>query len=177
MSKAIYAALAATAFCGLMAACNGTGGAPDAAASADATEAGAASGKKYLSQPLVSEMYTADPSAHVWNGKFYIYNSHDVDGPTPEDDLGGHFEMRDYHVLSMDKVGDKVTIGPLALDVKQVPWASKQMWAPDAAFKNGTYYLYFPAKDKQGAFRIGVATSKDPMGPFKAEPQPIKGSY
>src|SRR3546814_13434543 len=51
------------------------------------------------------------------------------------------------------------------------------MWAPDAARKNGTYYLYFPAKDKEGVFRIGVATSKDPMGPFKAQPQPIKGSY
>ena len=58
-----------------------------------------------------------------------------------------------------------------------VPWAEKQMWAPDAAKKGDTYYLYFPAKDKQGAFRIGVATSKDPMGPFKAQPQPIKGSY
>nr|WP_236549299.1 glycoside hydrolase family 43 protein [Novosphingobium sp. TCA1] len=177
VSRRIYAALAATAFCGLMAACNGTGGAPEATASADSASSEAASDKKYLSQPLVSEIYTADPSAHVWNGKFYIYPSHDIDGPTPEDDLGSHFEMRDYHVLSMDKVGGKVTIGPVALDVKQVPWADKQMWAPDAAFKNGTYYLYFPAKDKQGAFRIGVATAKDPMGPFKPQAEPIKGSY
>ena len=176
MSRRIYAALAATAFCGLMAACNGTGGAPEATASADA-QSEAASDKKDLSQPLVSEIYTADPSAHVWNGKFYIYPSHDIDGPTPEDDLGSHFEMRDYRVLSMDKVGGKVTIGPVALDVKQVPWADKQMWAPDAAFKNGTYYLYFPAKDRQGAFRSGVATSKDPMGPVKPPAEPIKGSY
>ncbi len=131
----------------------------------------------YLSQPLVTDMYTADPSAHVWNGKIYVYPSHDIDGPTPEDDLGSHFEMRDYHVLSMDKIGGPVTVGPVALDVKDVAWADKQMWAPDAAYKNGTYYLYFPAKDKEGAFRIGVATSKDPMGPFKAQPQPIKGSY
>ncbi|WP_303763056.1 glycoside hydrolase family 43 protein [Sphingobium yanoikuyae] len=141
----------------------------------------AASGKRdaseYLSQPLVSDIYTADPSAHVWNGKIYVYPSHDIDGPTPEDDLGSHFEMRDYHVLSMDKIGGPVTVGPVALDVKDVPWADKQMWAPDAAYKNGTYYLYFPAKDKEGAFRIGVATSKDPMGPFKAQPQPIKRSY
>ncbi|WP_442802145.1 glycoside hydrolase family 43 protein [Sphingobium sp. CR2-8] len=132
---------------------------------------------EYLSQPLVTDMYTADPSAHVWDGKIYVYPSHDIDGPTPEDDLGAHFEMRDYHVLSMDKIGGPVTVGPVALDVKDVPWAQKQMWAPDAARKNGTYYLYFPAKDKEGAFRIGVATSKNPMGPFKAEPQPIKGSY
>ncbi|WP_201785553.1 glycoside hydrolase family 43 protein [Sphingobium cupriresistens] len=131
----------------------------------------------YLSQPLVKDIYTADPSAHVWNGKIYVYPSHDIDGPTPEDDLGAHFEMRDYRILSMDKIGGPVTVGPVALDVKDVPWADKQMWAPDAAYKNGTYYLYFPAKDKEGAFRIGVATSKNPMGRFKAQPQPIKGSY
>jgi hypothetical protein len=132
---------------------------------------------RYLSQPLVSEIYTADPSAHVWDGKIYIYPSHDIDGPTPEDDLGAHFEMVDYRVLSMDKIGGKVTVHPVALHVDQVPWASKQMWAPDAAKKNDTYYLYFPAKDKQGAFRIGVATSKSPVGPFKPQPQPIKGSF
>lgn len=132
---------------------------------------------EYLSQPLVKDIYTADPSAHVWNGKIYVYPSHDIDGPTPEDDLGAHFEMRDYRILSMDRIGGPVTVGPVALDVKDVPWADKQMWAPDAAYKNGTYYLYFPAKDKEGAFRIGVATSKNPMGPFQAQPQPIKGSY
>ena len=133
--------------------------------------------KRYLSQPLVSEIYTADPSAHVFDGRIYVYNSHDIDGPTPEDDLGAHFEMRDYRVLSMDSVGGPVTVHPVALDVKDVPWADKQMWAPDAAFRNGTYYFYFPAKDKQGAFRIGVATSTSPVGPFTANPQPIKGSY
>ncbi|WP_429598121.1 glycoside hydrolase family 43 protein [Sphingomonas zeicaulis] len=148
-----------------------------AAAPVRADEPRAPDGRRYLSQPLVSEIYTADPSAHVWNGKIYIYPSHDIDGPAAEDDLGGHFEMRDYRILSMDKVGGKVTIHPVALDVAQVPWAEKQMWAPDAAYRNGTYYLYFPAKDRQGAFRIGVATSKSPVGPFKANPQPIKGSF
>lgn len=134
-------------------------------------------GRRFLSQPLVTEIYTADPSAHVWDGRIYIYPSHDIDGPTPEDDLGSHFEMRDYRVLSMDDIGGKVTVHPVALDVKDVPWAEKQMWAPDAARKDGTYYLYFPAKDRQGAFRIGVATSSSPVGPFKARPQPIKGSF
>ena len=132
---------------------------------------------RYLSQPLVSEIYTADPSAHVWDGKIYIYPSHDIDGPTPEDDMGSHFEMEDYRVLSMDKIGGKVTVHPVALHVKDVPWATKQMWAPDAARKGDTYFLYFPAKDQQGAFRIGVATSKSPVGPFKPQPQPIKGSF
>ena len=70
-----------------------------------------------------------------------------------------------------------MTAHPVALKVEDVPWAEKQMWAPDAAFKKGTYYLYFPARDRKGVFRIGVATSKSPAGPFKAERKPIKGSF
>lgn len=133
--------------------------------------------KKPISQPLVKHIFTADPSAHVFNGKIYIYPSHDFEAGIKEDDLGSHFGMRDYHILSMDSVGGKVTDNGIALDIKDVPWAGRQMWAPDAAYKDGTYYLYFPVKDKTDVFRIGVATSKSPTGPFKAEKEPIKGSY
>lgn len=147
------------------------------ATSAEAEEAEKASAA-YLSQPLVTEIYTADPSAHVWeDGRIYIYASHDYEAGVPADDLGSHFAMRDYHVLSMDRVGGEVTIHPVALDKDQVPWVGRQMWAPDAAYKDGTYYLYFPAKDKDDIFRIGVATSDSPVGPFKPQPEPIRGSY
>ncbi|QJD79262.1 glycoside hydrolase family 43 protein [Spirosoma rhododendri] len=135
-------------------------------------------GKTPISQPLVSHIYTADPSAHVFNGKIYIYPSHDIDAKdVKEDDDGGHFAMRDYHILSMDKIGGPVKDNGVALDIKDIPWAGRQLWAPDAAYKNGTYYLYFPVKDKQDVFHLGVATSKSPVGPFKAEPQPMKGTY
>ena len=137
----------------------------------------APNGRQYLSQPLVTSIYTADPSAHVFHGKIYVYPSHDVPTDIPDDDLGSEYAMHDYRVLEMDLIGGPVTVGPVALDVKDVPWASKQMWAPDAAYRKGTYYLYFPARDKQGVFRIGVATSSNPLGPFKAEPEPIKDSF
>lgn len=128
-------------------------------------------------KPLISHLYTADPSAHVFNGKIYLYPSHDIEANVPQDDEGGHFNMRDYHVFSLDRIGGKVTDHGVALDLKDVPWASRQLWAPDAAYKDGTYYLYFPAKDKNDVFRIGVATSQSPTGPFTADPRPIEGSY
>ena len=134
-------------------------------------------GRRYRSAPLVTNLFVADPSAHVFNGRIYVYPSHDVDAGIPDDDLGNQYAMRDYRVLSMDRIGGPVTVGPVAIDVKAIPWASKQTWAPDAAYRNGTYYLYMPARDRQGIFRIGVATSKSPTGPFKAEPQPIRGSF
>jgi hypothetical protein len=147
-------------------------------AAAPADTAAAAQGKsKYLTQPLLSSIYTADPSAHVFNGKIYIYPSHDIETGMPENDKGDHFAMRDYHILSLDSIGGKVTDHGVALDLKDIPWAGRQLWAPDAAFKNGTYYLYFPVKDKQDVFRMGVATSQSPTGPFKADATPIAGSY
>jgi hypothetical protein len=133
--------------------------------------------KIYLSKPLVSHIYTADPSAHVFDGKIFIYPSHDTAMGLPEDDEGGHFNMMDFHILSMDAIGGKVTDHGVALSIKNIPWAKRQLWAPDAAFANNTYYLFFPVKDKSDIFRIGVATSNKPEGPFKAEPNPIKGSY
>lgn len=126
---------------------------------------------------LVDHMYTADPSAHVFNGKIYIYPSHDIESGVPENDNGDHFNMQDYHVFSMDSIDGEVTDHGVALDVKDVPWSGRQMWAPDAAEKNGKYYLYFPLKDKNDIFRIGVAVGDKPEGPFVAEPRPIDGSY
>jgi GH43 family beta-xylosidase len=133
--------------------------------------------KKYISEPLISSIYTADPSAHVFNGKIYIYPSHDIESGIPQNDNGDHFNMKDFHVLSMDSIGGKVTDNGVALDIKDIPWAGRQLWAPDAAFEKGTYYLYFPVKDKTDVFHIGVATSKSPVGPFKAEAKPIGGSF
>jgi hypothetical protein len=133
--------------------------------------------KKAISQPLVKHMYTADPSAHVFNGKIYIYPSHDVDAGDAFDDLGSHFAMEDYHVLSMASPTSEAVDNGLALHVNDVPWAAKQMWAPDAAEKDGKYYLFFPAKDHEGVFRIGVAVSDSPVGPFTPQPEAIKNSF
>ena len=88
--------------------------------------------KKAISQPLIKHIYTADPSAHVFNGKIYIYPSHDVDAGEAFDDLGSHFAMEDYHVMSMDDPNGEAKDNGVALHVNDVPWAAKQMWAPDA---------------------------------------------
>lgn len=128
-------------------------------------------------EPLVTHIYTADPSAHVFEGKVYIYPSHDRDLDVESNDNGDQYMMEDYHVLSMDNLNSPVVDHGIALHLDNVTWAKRQMWAPDAAFKNNTYYLYFPAKDKDDIFRIGVATSKSPAGPFIPQSDYIKGSY
>jgi len=134
--------------------------------------------KNSISKPLVLDQFTADPSAHVFDNKIYIYPSHDIDAGIPFNDNGDHFGMRDYHVFSMNDPSDSYAkdLGKI-LDINDVPWAKRQMWAPDIAKKDGKYYFYFPAKDKNDIFRIGVAIGDSPSGPFLPDSNPIKESY
>ena len=100
--------------------------------------------------PLIRHIYTADPSAH----KLYIYPSHDRETDIESNDSGDQYDMVDYHVFSMDAIDGEVVDHGIALALEDIPWASRQLWAPDAAYKNDTYLFYFPAKDKDGILRL-----------------------
>ena len=123
--------------------------------------------------------YMADPSVHVFGNRLYIYHSHDIETGAAFDDDGGHFQMRDYHALSIsgNPLEAAVTDHGVILDVDQVPWAEKQMWDNDVVEKDGRYYLIFSAKDYNGVFHLGVATSERPEGPFIPQEHPIRGSF
>jgi len=48
--------------------------------------------------PFIREIYTADPSAHVWaDGRLYVYASHDIAPPR------GCALMDQYHVFSNNR--------------------------------------------------------------------------
>ena len=138
-------------------------------------------GQSYALNPFVTHIYTADPSAHVFENRVYVYPSHDQDHPN-------WFNMVDYHVFSSGDLKNWVDHG-VVLHLNQVPWenptAKKWMWAPDCAYKGGMYYFYYCASTSSESsqqnmvkkdFKIGVATSKSPMGPFVPEPNPIAGT-
>lgn len=134
-------------------------------------------------KPLITHLYTADPSAHVFNNRLYIYPSHDRDTATSSNDNGDQYDMADYHVFSLPSLATSsseeiaVTDHGTVLSTPDVPWASKQLWAPDAAERNGKFYLVFPARDHEGLFRIGVAVGESPEGPFVPEKRFWEGSY
>ena len=126
---------------------------------------------------LVPNDYMADPAVHVFENKLYIYPSHDRESGIPENDNGDHFDMNDYHVFSLEDIDGEVTDYGVVLKVADIPWAGRQLWDCDVAFKDGKYYMYFPLKDKTDIFRIGVAVSEKPYGHFIPEKHPIPGSY
>lgn len=126
--------------------------------------------------PVIHDLFTADPTARVFNGKVYLYPSHDilpVEGTRPN-----WFCMADYHVFSSENLVDWTDHGVI-VSQEQVPWGNPtgySMWAPDCVEKGGKYYFYFPNAPKSGrGFAIGVATADQPEGPFRLESEPIKG--
>ncbi|SEU19176.1 family 43 glycosylhydrolase [Paenibacillus sp. NFR01] len=117
--------------------------------------------------PAITSIYTADPSAHVWeDGRVYIYASHDTD-PARGCDL-----MDRYHVFSSPDMVNWRDEGEI-LSSDDVAWGRPEggfMWAPDCAYRNGTYYFYYPhpsGTDWNATWKIGVATSGKPASGFQ----------
>ncbi len=144
-----------------------------AVGAAGLTQAGTAR----ATNPLILDQFTADPTARVFEGRIYVYPSHDI--PPQPGCRPNWFCMEDYHVFSSANLTDWTDHGVI-LRQTDVPWADPAayaMWAPDCVFKNGTYYFFFPARDRTGVFRIGVARSPRPGGPFRPEARPIDGVF
>lgn len=135
--------------------------------------------------PIIRDQFTADPSARVFNGKVYLFPSHDIKAPEGKNLRKDWFCMADYHVFSSENLSDWTDHGVIVSQEK-VPWVdsmSYSMWAPDCVEKNGKYYFYFPAnKNAAGpngrrGFGIGVAIAEKPEGPYIPQPEPIKGIF
>lgn len=128
--------------------------------------------------PFITNQFTADPSARVFNNRVYVYPSHDI-RCGPGKGRPNWFCMEDYHVFSSENLTDWTDHGVIVSQDK-TNWTAPtaySMWAPDCVYRNGKYYFYFPApaKDttKGRGFSIGVAIADKPEGPFTPQPEPI----
>jgi hypothetical protein len=128
--------------------------------------------------PIIGDQFTADPTARVFNGRVYVFPSHDILAK-PGQGRADWFCMEDYHVFSSSNLTDWTDHGVI-ISQNKVNWVdstSYSMWAPDCIEKNGKYYFYFPAGVKAGSgrgFSIGVAIANDPAGPYTPQAEPIK---
>jgi hypothetical protein len=133
----------------------------------------------FAQNPIIRGQFSADPSVRVFEGKVYLYPSHDIlagEGRGRD----GWFCMEDYHVFSSTNLTDWTDHGVIVSQDK-VPWVNSRffnMWAPDCIYRNGKYYFYFPALANDTTtgrgFSIGVAVSDEPYGPFIPQTEPIK---
>ncbi|MDV7185924.1 family 43 glycosylhydrolase [Lutibacter sp. TH_r2] len=131
----------------------------------------------FSQNPLVTHMFTADPTARVFNNKLYVFPSTDIVCEEGKSQNG--FCMPSYNVFSTEDLTTWTDHG-LIIDQTDVPWGKKDgfgMWAPDCVEKDGIYYYFFPAppEDGKGFRRIGVATATSPEGPYTLEDNYIQG--
>ncbi|VGO15736.1 Arabinoxylan arabinofuranohydrolase [Pontiella desulfatans] len=84
--------------------------------------------------PIVTHMFTADPTARVWDdGRLYVYPSTDAYPAI------GCSLMDGYHVLSTDDMVTWTDHGEI-LHSRDVEWGREEggfMWAPDCMYRNG----------------------------------------
>ncbi|MDC1470058.1 family 43 glycosylhydrolase [Flavobacteriaceae bacterium] len=105
-------------------------------------------------------LYVCDPAAEVFEGKVYVYCSHD------QPDAVDYESMKDYVILESSDMKTWINHG-VSLDPqldKGFEYAKSNMNAPDAAYKDGWYYWYFPSDITY----VGVAKSQSPIGPWES---------
>lgn len=119
--------------------------------------------KIYAQVPLLSHVYAADPSAHIWpedENTLWLYTSHDQPGTNT------HKTMYSYHAFSTTDLVNWIDHGRI-LSVNEISWASTMAWATDAVYWRGKYYLIHCMKERAtGTTRTGLAVSDYPQGPF-----------
>ena len=114
-------------------------------------------GSARADNPIIPHQGVCDPRIHIFNGKAYLFSTHD-DGP-------GHpaFTMHDWQVFSSpDLVSWKKEFVLRPEDTFMGPISD--CWATDGAERHGKYYFYF----SEGQSCLGVAVSTNgPGGPYK----------
>jgi beta-xylosidase len=107
---------------------------------------------------LISTRFSADPSVHFFNNKFYVYATND------QDNSGTYWDSTDWRLFSSADLKSWQDEGSF-LDISVFSWAGKtaKAWAPGAIERNGKFYFFAPVGGKQ----IGVAVSDKPNSGFK----------
>lgn len=105
--------------------------------------------------PIIRDQFVADPSAHVFNGRLYLYLTNDSGND------GTYWNGKDWRAFSTADMRVWRDHGSIA-NVGNFGWAKELAWAPGAVSLDGAYYLIVPVERT----KIGVLRSKSPTGPF-----------
>ena len=82
----------------------------------------------FATNPLIMDQFTADPTARVFEGKIYVYPSHDIKPPPGYNGRPNWFVMEDYHVFSSENLTDWKDHGVI-LTQTGVEWADPTAYA------------------------------------------------
>jgi len=115
----------------------------------------------FADNPIVQTIYTADPAPMVYDGRCYVYTTHDEDVL-----IDNFFTMNDWRCYSTTDMANWTDHG-CVLSYTDFSWSSGKAWAGQCIERNGKFYFYVPLAKKNGGEAIGVAVADSPTGPFK----------
>ena len=113
----------------------------------------------------VSDGYLADPQCFYHRGAYYALGTGDAE--SGEEKLPGRVipMMRSHDLQRWESAGHLLEPPPEE--------KGGSFWAPEVHFDGGTFYLYYHANGGGLGFRIRVATSKNPEGPYTDTGKPM----
>jgi beta-xylosidase len=111
--------------------------------------------------PIITNVFTADPAALVYQDTVYLYTGHDVAPNTVEG-----YRMNDWLCFSSTNMVDWMPHGsPLA--ATNFAWAKGDAWASQVIERNGKFYWYAAVEHATiHGKAIAVAVADRPTGPF-----------
>lgn len=111
--------------------------------------------------PIVTDIYTADPDAFVFDGRLYVGTDRDQ-APLGATD----FVMRDWHMYSTSDTVTWTDHG-VRMSLADFAWADANAWAPQMVHRDGRFFWYVPVRQAATrAMTIAVAVADNPLGPF-----------
>ncbi len=123
--------------------------------------------ENFGTNPIIKDIYTADPAPMVYGDTLYLYTTHD------ENELIGDFyTMNDWRCYSTKDMVHWTDHGKV-FDIKDIEWAEDRAWAPQCCERNGKFYLYCPVHKRGGGVCIAVGVADSPVGPFKDIGHPL----
>lgn len=113
--------------------------------------------------PIITDVYTADPAALVVGDTVFLYTGHDEAKPPFEG-----YVMHDWLCFSSPDMIHWIKRGS-PLNVKDFAWAKGDAWASQVIERNGKYYDYAAVEhdSTHPGKAIAVAVADSPTGPFK----------
>jgi beta-xylosidase len=111
--------------------------------------------------PIITDKYTADPAALVFNDTVYLYTGHDECPPERN-----FYEMHEWLIYSSTDMVEWKECA--SFPVKSFKWSSDDAWAAQVIERNGKFYWYITTSHNTIPGKaIGVAVAEHPTGPFK----------
>ena len=116
--------------------------------------------------PIIKDVFTADPAPLVYRDTLFLYTSHDTASAQET-----NYKMPDWRIYSTTDMVHWKDYGK-RLSPKTFAWATVDAYAAQCVYHKGKFYWFvstFHKKDgrSQGGAAIGVAVSDRPTGPFK----------